>query len=81
MEMETASEAGLPPRGDDGEVKSALWLVTILIDDMSDYLAVLRLTAPTVEDIVSYERRQAWVANFIEVVQARAAEGGCCHAP
>ena len=59
---------------------SALWLVTILLDDMSDYLAV-RLTAPTVEDIVSYERRQAWVANFIEVVQARAAEGGCCYAP
>lgn len=72
--METASEvgagiaAGLPLRGDDSEVKRALWLTTILIDDMSDYLGV-RLPHPTVEEIVSYERRQAWVRDFLDSVR------------
>ena len=71
-----ATEAGaLPPRGrdrlrfgDDSDVKSAMWIVAILLDDMSDYLGV-RLPHPTVADIVSYERRQAWVRDFLDSVR------------
>ena len=50
---------------------TALWLVALLLDDMSDHLGV-RLLPPTVDDIVSYERRQAWVTAFLTTVQS------CC---
>ena len=70
-ETEAGATAGPPqPRySADRGVDSGLWLVVLLLDDIGDHLGV-RLVKPTVADLVSYERRQAWVRAFIDAVQA-----------
>ena len=73
--MEAGSTAG-PPRpqySGDRKVDSGLWLIALLLDDIGDHLG-MRLVKPTVADLVSYERRQAWVTTFIDAVQAAPTE-------
>ena len=79
-ETEAGATAG-PPRprySPDRKVDSGLWLIALLLDDMGDHLGV-RLVKPTVADLVSYERRQAWVDAFLNAVHD--ARHDCCYAP
>ena len=68
-ETEAGKSSPWPQYSGDRKVDSGLWLIALLLEDIGDRLGV-RLVKPTVADLVSYERRQAWVRAFIDAVQA-----------